>query len=99
MRVFLIAGATVGVLGTAAGIVLGLLFVAFIDPIQNFISWTTGSNVFDPEVYNLYRLPARVDWFEVGFVAVWGFATALIATLPPSWRAGRIDPVEALRYE
>ena len=99
MRIFLIAGATVGVLGTVAGIALGLLFVAFVGPIQDFVGWISGVNVFDPSVYNLYRLPAKVDWGEVAFVAVWGFATALLATLPPSWRAGRIDPVEALRYE
>ena len=99
MRIFLIAGAAVGVLGTIAGIALGLLFVAFIGPIQDFVSWASGTQVFDPSVYSLYRLPARVDWGEVAFVAFWGFFTALLATLPPSWRAGRIDPVEALRYE
>ena len=99
MRIFLIAGAAVGVLGTIAGIVLGLLFAAFIGPIQDFVSWVSGTQVFDPSVYSLYRLPARVDWGEVAFVAFWGFFTALLATLPPSWRAGRIDPVEALRYE
>ena len=98
-RIFLIAGAAVGVLGTAAGILLGLVVVVFIGPIQDFVSLVSGVNIFDPEVYSLYRLPARLDWGEVAFVAFWGFFTALIATLPPSWRAGRIDPVEALRYE
>jgi lipoprotein-releasing system permease protein len=99
MRIFLISGATVGVLGTIAGIILGLLFAAFIGPIQDFVGWASGVNIFDPEVYQLYRLPARVDWNEVVFVAVWGFVMAVIATLPPSLRAGRMDPVEALRNE
>lgn len=99
MRVFLISGAAIGVLGTIAGIILGVLIAVFIGPIQDFLAFVTGVDVFDPSVYLLYRLPARLDWAEVAFVAVWGFATALIATLPPSWRAGRIDPVEALRYE
>lgn len=99
MRIFLIAGAMIGVLGTAAGIVLGILIAIFIGPIQDFLAFVTGVDVFDPSVYLLYRLPARLDWAEVAFVAFWGFATALLATLPPSWRAGRIDPVEALRYE
>ncbi|MCH8521364.1 MAG: lipoprotein-releasing ABC transporter permease subunit [Glycocaulis sp.] len=99
MRIFLISGAMIGVLGTAAGIVLGILIAVFIGPIQDFLAFVTGVDVFDPSVYLLYRLPARLDWAEVVFVAFWGFATALLATLPPSWRAGRIDPVEALRYE
>lgn len=99
MRIFLIAGATIGSFGTLCGIVLGLVFVAFIGPIQDGIALMTGVNIFDPTVYKLYRLPARVDWTEVVFVSVWGFAMALLATLFPSWRAGRIDPVEALRNE
>ncbi|PWE17249.1 lipoprotein-releasing ABC transporter permease subunit [Marinicauda salina] len=99
MRIFLIAGAAVGVLGTLAGIVGGVLIATFIGPIQDFIGLLTGVNVFDPSVYSLYRLPARLEWSEVVFVAIWGFLMALIATLPPSWRAGRLDPVEALRYE
>lgn len=99
MRIFLIAGAAVGVLGTLAGIALGLLAVIGIGPIQDFVSWASGVNVFDPSVYSLYRLPARLDWGEVAFVSFWGVFASLVATLAPSWRAGRIDPVEALRYE
>ncbi|MEO1040362.1 MAG: lipoprotein-releasing ABC transporter permease subunit [Pseudomonadota bacterium] len=99
MRVFLIAGTMIGVLGAAAGILVGLIVVANIGPIQDFIALVTGVNVFDPEVYYLYRLPARIDWGELVYVTVFAFAMSLLATLPPSWRASRLDPVEALRYE
>jgi lipoprotein-releasing system permease protein len=99
MRVFLIVGASIGVLGTLAGIVLGILFVVNIGPIQDFITWTTGSNPWDPSVYYLYRIPAKLDWGEVGFISVFGFVISLLVTLPPAWRAARLDPVEALRYE
>ena len=99
MRVFLIVGASIGVTGTLAGILLGILFVANIGPIQDFITWTTGSNPWDPSVYYLYRIPAKLDWGEVGFISIFGFVISLLVTLPPAWRAARLDPVEALRYE
>ncbi len=99
MRIFLISGATIGVLGTICGIILGLLFVGFIAQIEDFVSWVSGVEVFDPSVYSLYQLPARLDWGEVIYVSVWGFLMSLLATLWPSYRAGRMDPVEALRNE
>lgn len=99
MRIFLIVGASIGMLGTLAGILLGILFVVNVGPIQDFITWTTGAQVWDPSVYYLYRIPAELDWGEVMFVSVFGLAVSLLVTLPPAWRAARLDPVEALRYE
>ena len=81
MRIFLIAGASIGVLGTFAGMILGGLFVVFIDPIQDFLAFVIGRALFDPEIYYLYRLPARINWFELQVTAVFSFVMALIAVM------------------
>jgi len=104
MRVFIMAGAAVGGFGTLAGLILGILFAVYIDPIQDVIQWAfavfnPGERLFDAEVYELARLPAKVEWSEVMVIAGFGFAMSILVTLPPSWRASRLDPVEALRYE
>ena len=99
LRIFFMAGAMVGVLGTIAGLLLGTLFSVYIDQIQSFVEWVTGQAVFSSDVYFLSRLPAKVDWAEVGVITFWALAMSFIATLPPAWRASRLDPVEALRYE
>jgi lipoprotein-releasing system permease protein len=99
MRIFLMCGASVGVIGTLAGCVLGLVFTLNIDTIQNWVTEATGVNVFNPEVYYLTHLPARIDWGEVVQVVVMALVLSLLATLYPSWRAARTDPVEALRHE
>ncbi len=99
MRIFLMCGASVGVAGTAIGTVLGLLFTTYIDRIQDFVQQVTGVNVFNPEVYYLTHLPARLDWNEVWKIVLMALVLSLLATLYPSWRAARTDPVEALRHE
>ena len=99
LRIFFMAGASVGVLGTAAGLVLGVLMCLNIGPIQQAIEFVTQTRIFDPEVYSLSRLPAKLDWGEVSLVTAWALFMSFIATLPPAWRASRLDPVEALRYE
>jgi len=99
MRIFLMCGASVGVIGTAIGTVLGLVFTWNIDRIQDFVQHVTGVNVFNPEVYYLTHLPARLDWNEVWKIVLMALVLSLLATLYPSWRAARTDPVEALRHE
>ena len=99
LRIFFLAGSIIGAAGTAAGLALGVLVSVFIDPIQSFVEWATGQAVFSSDVYFLSRLPAKVDWLEVAVIVVFSLGMSMVWTLPPAWRASRLDPVEALRYE
>jgi lipoprotein-releasing system permease protein len=92
-------GASVGITGTLVGMAIGVLFCLNIETIQHWVESATGTQVFNPEVYYLTHLPARLDWREVAQVIGMALALSLLATLYPSWRAARTDPVEALRHE
>jgi lipoprotein-releasing system permease protein len=99
MRVFLITGASIGVVGTIAGVAIGIVFCLYIEEIRQFVAWISGTAVFDPTVYYLTRLPADINPTETISIAVMALTLSVLATLYPSWRASRMDPVEALRYE
>jgi lipoprotein-releasing system permease protein len=99
LRIFFLAGASVGVVGTLLGFLLGLLFCDNIEAIRQFLQRFTGTNLFSPEIYFLSQLPAKVEPAEVATVVGMAFALSFLATIYPSWRAARLDPVEALRYE
>jgi lipoprotein-releasing system permease protein len=99
MRVFLITGASIGVVGTLAGCLLGVLFCWRIDEIRQFVAWLTRTKLFDAEVYYLTRLPADLNWHTTLAIVAMALILSVLATLYPSWRASRLDPVEALRYE
>jgi lipoprotein-releasing system permease protein len=99
MRVFLITGAAIGVVGTMVGFLLGLIICFNIESIRQFMSWLTSTELFSPELYFLSKLPADLDMAETTAVVVMALTLSLLATLYPSWRAARLDPVEALRYE
>ncbi len=99
MRIFLITGASIGVVGTLVGLLLGVLVCLNVEEIRQFISWMTRTELFSPELYYLSRLPAKMDFGETASVVMMALVLSLFATLYPSWRAARLDPVEALRYE
>lgn len=99
MRVFLLTGASIGIIGSLAGLALGVLFCVYIEEIRQFVSWVTGKPIFDPNIYFLTRMPAEINPGETAAIVIMAMTLSILATLYPSWRGSRLDPVEALRYE
>src|SRR4029079_15958602 len=96
MRVFLIAGAAIGVVGTLSGLLVGMLVCLNIESIRQFLSWITNTELFPPKLYFLSKLPAEIHFGETAAVVVMALTLSFLATLYPSWRAARLDPVDAL---
>ena len=99
LRIFFITGASIGTVGTFAGLALGTFIALNVENIRQFVAWLLQTNVFSPELYYLSRLPAEIDIGETASVVAMAIALSYLATIFPAWRAARLDPVEALRYE
>lgn len=99
MKVFMTVGVTIGVLGTAAGMLLGAIFLFFRQSVVNFIQFVTGQNLWDPSIRFLTELPSKTDPFEVTAIVIMALGFSFLATLYPAWKAASTDPVQVLRYE
>jgi len=99
LRIFVLSGASIGVVGTLAGLLLGVVFTRNLEAIRQALQKVIGTDLFAAEIYFFTRIPARLDSGEVAAVVIMALALSFLATLYPSWRAARLDPVEALRYE
>jgi lipoprotein-releasing system permease protein len=95
----MLSGASIGVVGTLAGFALGVVFTDNIERIRQFIQGVLGVNLFSAEIYFFTRIPAHIQAEDVATVVLMALALSFLATLYPSWRAARLDPVEGLRYE
>ena len=99
LRVFFLCGSLVGIVGTAIGVVAGVLFALYIDPIFAFVNFVSGGGVWDPAIRGIYALPAELRLADVTKAVALSLGLSFVVTIFPARRAARMNPVEALRYE
>ena len=99
LRIFLMTGSAIGISGTIGGVLLGVLICLNVESIRQFFSWLSGTTLFNPELYFLSQLPAKMEFSETVSIVLMALFLSFVATLFPAWRAAKLDPVEALRYE
>ena len=98
LKVFMMVGSSIGLLGTITGLFIGVIFSKNINYIKGLLEKISGTNIFEAEIYFLSSLPAKINYSEVLAVAFFSFFITVIATIYPAWRASKLDPVKVLRH-
>jgi lipoprotein-releasing system permease protein len=99
LKIFMIEGLVIGVVGTLLGLILGLGIAFNLETVTGFVEGLFGFKILASDVYYIDKLPSQVNPFDVGLIVVTAIGISLLATLYPSWRGSRLDPAETLRYE
>ncbi len=99
MKIFMLSGTSIGIIGAFFGTILGVVVAIYIEPIRQFFQWLTGRDLFPAELYYLSELPSKLVWMDVVGIALIAILLAFLATLYPAWKAANTEPVEVLRNE
>jgi lipoprotein-releasing system permease protein len=99
MRVFIVQGTLIGIVGIIIGLILGILLARNINDIMQFLESVFHINLLPADVYYISDLPSDMHWSDVIKIGCSAFVLTLLSTLYPAWRASRVQPAEALRYE
>ena len=99
MKIFMLSGTSIGIIGAFFGTILGVVVAIYIEPIRQFFQWLTGRDLFPAELYYLSELPSKLVWVDVVGIALIAILLAFLATLYPAWKAANTEPVEVLRNE
>jgi lipoprotein-releasing system permease protein len=99
MKVFMVQGTLIGVIGTVLGVIFGVLLAMNVDVIVPWLERLFDVNFISEDVYGISTLESRIEWADVGMIALSALVLSMLATLYPSWKASRVQPAEALRYE
>ena len=99
MRVFIIQGGVLALIGTLIGVLLGILIASNVSAIVQFLEQLLNTNFLNAEIHGITKIDAKIEWLDVALISISAFVLSVLATIFPAWKASKVQPAEALRYE